>query len=215
MRNFISQKALEDALLFELFDHSQDRDEPIEAEGLRQRLPVAVSKTRTDMAMIELQNQSLVHYETSEYELNGYSILRRGYMQVEKGLSEPSDFFAKYARDKEETLSLSTLNVIPASDRIVTRSDNLPAIKEIESRLKDLESEIKKSNSVEETLDEPKGAVLAEIDAGEALVAGESFRLSKLIGLILPLLRKLADKFSSGAIGKLAGELIEALLKLI
>ena len=215
MANFISQKALEDALLFELFEHAQDSDDPINADGLRERLPVKSSAVRVEMALLELDNQSLLHNETSDYELNGYSIVRKGYIKVEQQLAEPSSYLSRYALNKGETLSLSTLNYIPASDRIVTRADNLPQIEEIEDRLAALEAEIQKSNSVEELLNEPKGAMLAEIDAGEAMLKGESFRLSKLITLIVPLLKKLADKFSSGAIGKLASDLIDALLKLI
>ena len=202
-------------MLFELFAYSQDSDDPIDDTGLRKVLPVRLSTMRVEMAMRELEKQDFVYHGASEYEAHGYTILRKGYMNVEQELSEPSSFMSRYARDKEGTLAVSTLNLVPASDRIVTRKDNLPAIEEIETRLAKLEDEILKSNSVEELLEEPKAAILAELDAGEAMVQGEAFRLNKLIGLIVPLLKKLADKFASGAIGKLAGELIEALLKLV
>jgi hypothetical protein len=111
-------------------------------------------------------------------------------------------------------LRQQTVGTIPASDRFVSRQDNEQIVSKIEDALTDLGKSIEDSNSVETELEEPKEAILGEIDASKALIGRKHFSLRKLVDLIVPLLRKLAEKFGSAAIGKLATELIEALMKL-
>lgn len=102
---------------------------------------------------------------------------------------------------------------VPASDRIVTIGDNQRH--ELASKIDEISSNLAKSNAVKNELGEEADRIVAELKAGRELLAVGSARISALVAVLLKPLRYLAEKFSDGAIGALAGALVVELLKLI
>ena len=212
---FLAQEALEKAVLFRLFDYAQEEEEEIESSDIRRGMHESISLKRLEMALQELSNRRMVTVSPgSEYAPTTYTISRQGYMQVENELKGPESFTSQFALHGDDFLLRHTVGLVPAADRMVSRHDNQPLIVELEEKFKELSSGIEASNSIGEEIEEPKEAALGEIDASLALIKREHFSLRKLVDLVVPLLRKLAEKFASAAIGKLAAALIEALLKL-
>lgn len=106
-------------------------------------------------------------------------------------------------------------DLIPASDRIVTRSDNRAEIEVMESDFHGLVEELDSNNEVSIALGDEKDVINGELRTAETLISQPAFRLSKLSSLVLPALRYLAEKFASGAIGEMAKRLIAAIMGLM
>lgn len=100
---------------------------------------------------------------------------------------------------------------IPASDRVVTLSDNHP----VSMQLRALAEELKVSNSIQVEMGEVAERVNAEIDAAVVLTSAKKVRITALIALLTKSLKFLAEKFAGSAVGTLAAELIKALMKLL
>jgi hypothetical protein len=216
-RGFIAQKGLEEAVLYRLFEYSQEEEKGASVDGVRGMFDTAISAKRVNLALSDLANRSLIDYSSgSHYVEENYSISRKGYMKVEEDLVKPESFIAQYALQGDDWLTLNIVAPgIPASDRIVSRGDNSEAFAKLEANLQTLSEEVQKSNSIEEELGEPKEVVLGEIAASKVMIREGRFRLKRLIALLLPVLSKLADKFASGAIGQLAKQLMDELAKLL
>lgn len=105
-------------------------------------------------------------------------------------------------------------SLVPASDRVVTLTDNRREIEILHLDIKGLSEEISSNNEASIDLGEEKEIIKGELAAAEVLVSQPSFRLARLTALVLPALRYLAEKFASGAIGELAKRIITALAEL-
>jgi hypothetical protein len=103
--------------------------------------------------------------------------------------------------------------LIPASDRIVSREDNQEFWDQIDCDLEALSKEIGQSNESGKTLGDRRMVFTAEIEASRKLISSDMFDAGKLIYLLIPTLRYLVDKFADGAIAALAYKLIEELMK--
>lgn len=103
---------------------------------------------------------------------------------------------------------------VPASDRIVLRSDNQPELDVLHADIGALSNEICTNNEVSVELGDEKDLIQGELKAADTLISQPIFRLSRLTNLILPALRYLAEKFASGAIGEMAKRIIGALIGL-
>lgn len=105
-------------------------------------------------------------------------------------------------------------NSIPASDRVVSISDNRREVELLTSDIKGLVDEISTSNEVGMELGDERDLLKGELIAAETLVSQPVFRLGKLHILVMPVLRFLADKFASGAIGEMAKRIIQLIIDL-
>jgi hypothetical protein len=102
---------------------------------------------------------------------------------------------------------------VPASDRIVTPTDNQRQA--IQATVEQIISEVRASNEVGDTLGDEKQRIEAELVAGGDLVKTSKVRLGAVITVLATPLRYLAEKFSGAAIGELAKKLLDLLWKLI
>jgi DNA-binding PadR family transcriptional regulator len=81
-------------------------------------------------------------------------------------------------------------------------------IEAIRKALEEIENELRGNNEIGEERDLFAG----ELAAARVLAGRDKFRLARLIALIIPMLRYLADKFAGSAIGELAKQLTKLLL---
>ena len=100
----------------------------------------------------------------------------------------------------------------PQADRILSKIDDASLHQQIEIGLREIGQEIGKSNSVAEELGDEKDLIANEIEAAHKLSQADRFRLVRLVALIVPTLRYIADKFGGQAIGELAKRMIQLLL---
>lgn len=116
--------------------------------------------------------------------------------------------------DKTQVEDADENSDVPASDRIVTRSDNRAVVELIEADVRGLNDEISTSNEVGDALGEGRDVIVGELKAAETLLEQPAFRFARLFTLVMPALRFLAEKFAAGAIGEMAKRLINAILGL-
>lgn len=110
--------------------------------------------------------------------------------------------------------STDPLEDIEASDRVVSRSDNLPAIKNIDELINDAKIEINTSNEVGEVLGNEREIISLEFDIAQEVISKPRFRLKSLLNWLLPALKYLSDKFSGSALAEIAKRLVDLLLDL-
>jgi len=210
---FISQDALNDAVLFKLFIHAQKTDKRLNKEEIAKIFKIEVSPKRTELALENLVSRQFV----STYLSNGNSaITGEGYRAVEEQLKKSNSFISMYADNGDEWLSNQTLSRsdVPASDRLVSRSDNEPVIDEIVEGLEKISSELSVNNEIGAVLGDDKQVISSEVEASQVLIKANRFHLSKLFSLLVPALRFLGEKFSGSAIGETAKRLINLIFGL-
>ena len=211
---FITQESLDSAVLFKLFVHAQSSDKRLNKEDISKLFDIPVSPKRVDLALDNLERREQV----SRWLQNGScSIEVTGYRAVEEGLAQPNSFMRRYAEAGDEWLETQTINLsgIPASDRVVLRSDNQKLIDDIEVELDKIETELAKNNEIGDALGGERDVLVGEIEASKVLAKAPSFRLSRLISLMVPALRFLAEKFGGTVVGEAAKHLMKLLFGLI
>ena len=214
MASFIAQEALNNAVLFKLFELAQHADEYHTKDEVAGLFGCPVGTKRVQLAF--------EHWFDSDYALyfsqsGRATISRKGYEHVEKLLKDETSFFRAYLQNGDEWLAEQTIAIgeVPASDRIVSRSHNQATLEKAEEQLEVIVESLKSDNEVGDSLGDEKELILSEAMASKELVKSKSFRLSKLIQLVLPSLRYLAEKFGAAAIGEAAKNLITLLKELV
>ena len=208
--DFIKQQTLNDAVLYKLFVHAQSSGDRLTAAEISTLFSVEVSSKRVSLAVDHLKNSNYV----SKYSSGSISIEAAGYERVENELADDSSVIYQYANFGDKWLGNQTLSNggIPASDRIISKTDNQKEIDEIIGELSTIGVEIDQNNQVGSELGDEKELIKAEIDAVQELTKHDRFRLKSLLNLVLPALRYLSEKFSGAAIGEAAKRLIALLL---
>jgi len=121
--------------------------------------------------------------------------------------------------DAENTSTISAAPpedwMIPASDRIVSRTDNLPQIDEIHEAIGTIRRELAQDNHVGDTMGDDREVVDSELQVAEQVVESSRFRVRSLMGWLLPALRYLAEKFTSSAVSEAAKHLWNLLVSLL
>jgi hypothetical protein len=144
-----------------------------------------------------------------EYFELGDKWLKKVLIGIKKNIDDP-DYAKKYDHNDWDNLPGS----IPASDRVVLRSDNLPKIEELERDLALLKENIRADNDEENKFGGNRDLVNLEIEIAEDIIAKPKFRMASLTGWLMPMLKFLVDKFVSGGIADAAKRLIAYLLDL-
>jgi hypothetical protein len=213
MASYIRQDAMNLAVLFQLFELAQLTDNRVSPEEIAKRFKVPIGAKRIQLALEHLDDDELVSYfiQTSRASIN-----RKGYKYVEDELQKEDSFIALYALQGDEWLGSQTLAQagVPASDRIVSRSDNQQQIEEIAAGIDELVVELKQDNEVGAALGDDRDLIISEANASKELVRGDRFRVARLAQLLVPALKFLADKFGGGAIGELAKRLVSLIVAL-
>lgn len=208
---YITQAALDDAVLFKLFEVAQVDDRALDKTQISKLFDLKISPKRVELSLENLVRQSMV----TGYD-EAYSISRQGYRLVETRLGEDESSIRSYYQFGDEWLASQTISPggAPASDRIVSRSHNQAKIEKLVDGLAGLESEIEKSNEVAVALGNEKEIILGEIAATKTLTIAPTFRLQRLLTLIVPALKFIAEKFSGSALSEAAKQLIKLIFSL-
>jgi hypothetical protein len=212
MREYITQNALNNAVLFKLFEHAQIGDSSISPIELAKKFSIAIGPVRVGLAFSDLSQKDFVNIEINMRSI----ILAKGYNHVEVSLCEEGSFFSNYAEFGDEWLAKQTLsqNGIPASDRIVSRSDNQVALNEVNGWLDNIIEILKTDNVIGDVLGVDRDLILSEANASKEMLKSSRFRLARLVQLLLPALKFLSEKFSGAAIGEAAKHLISLIVAL-
>lgn len=135
----------------------------------------------------------------------GFLLLRTGQKNINAVLREVSDHvFRPLARELRRYIEDGWIDnasdLIPASDRVVTRDDNSsPAQHALAEELIILEDLVAKTNEPIEP--EDREQALAELSAAATLLRPARFRVAPLLTLLRHVLRFLMDKFAGAAVG--------------
>jgi hypothetical protein len=209
--DFIPQVALENAVLFKLFLAAQETDRYVPGQQIVNAFNFEVSQKRITMAFQTLESTEYCYTGDS-----GATISERGYKFVESQLAQDGSSIKLYSELGDDWLSMQSIGAeaVPASDRVITRKDNLPAVEEIETQFGSIQSSLAADNEVGNALGDEREMLIGELAAAETLTKSKKFRLSKLLSLILPALKFLSEKFSGAAIGEAAKKLVNLLLGL-
>ena len=116
--------------------------------------------------------------------------------------------------DPDEVLS-GLQNLVPGSDRVVSRKDNLQKVQSVEEELRSLRSTLQQDNVVGSEIGDEREVIDLELEIAEQVVQRPRFRLKSLLAWLLPALRYLSEKFAGGAIAETAKRLIALLLDFI
>lgn len=210
---FIPQSSLETAVLFKLFVYSQNHDKRLKKEEISKLFDFDLSSKRVELALDRLVESGFVDKSLTS---NTYAITARGYLDVERNLSNGQSGLFQYYQLGDDWLQNQTLPIdgVPASNRIVNRGHNSHEISVIESQLDEISEALRSNNELSDSLGEEKDLIQSEIEASKILVKSPNFRLGRLISLLMPALKFLAEKFASGAVGETAKLLITLLLGL-
>lgn len=205
--NFIAQDALNEAVLFQLFVHAQKTDKRLNKEEVAKLFSIQISPKRAELA---IESLGVKGHVSTWIQSGSSTITSEGYREVENQLKKPGSFIRLYAEHGDDWLNSQTIHDgdVPASDRIVSRSDNQAQIEEIALKLDEIGNDLAVNNEIGSALGDDRGLLQSEIEASKVLVKSEKFRLAKLLSLLGPALKFLAEKFSGSAIGEAAKHLI-------
>lgn len=126
---------------------------------------------------------------------------------IEKELRDPDSVISKYRDKGLEDLEDQLIRArgIPASDRIVLRSDNEPAAEEAVGALADLENELRSnSNEVGDISGDDLEIAIGEVDRLTQMANQRRIRVAPLLALARKTLGWIAEKAGAAGVGDLA-----------
>ena len=143
-----------------------------------------------------------------DVELGGNGEGGRLYALTDQGIETVEELLT------ENGISIANYSPAPEMHRLISKAEEPLLHQEIEQTLQKVANHIRESNEVGNALGDSKDLVSGELEAGAVLTSKDRFRLSRLNALILPTLRFLADKFVGQALGELAKQLTNLLMKI-
>ena len=213
--NFIPQDDIDIAVLYKIFVVAQESDDLLQVDDIVELFEFPIGPKRIDLALQNLASEAWIRRSARGGQ--PATITPLGYKHLEQALVRPDSFAFHYASRGDEWLQRRrlALNGVPASDRIVLKSDNQPAINAISADLDVIESALATDNLLGADLGDERQLIQGEISAAKTLVKQPRFRSARIVELLLPALKYLADKFSGASIGEVAKRLIQLLLELL
>lgn len=213
--NFIPQAHLDNAVLFKLFEEAQKSDDYLVVGEIANLFGFEIGYKRIDIALQNLEGLNSITRRNNSV-ARPSSISPSGYKLIEDALIDKDSFVHQYATLGDSWLQKQRLvpSGVPASNRVVSKSDNRDAFDAISADLETIEAEIASDNQVGAQLGDDRELIIGEISAAKELVKQPRFHLSRIAELILPALKYLSEKFSGAAIGETAKHLIKLLLEL-
>ena len=185
---------IKEAALASLYEHLLTADAESHwflLDDVRELIRPQPSGALLRIAFTALKNEGLIDITYEDGETDLFTLTPRGIEEAEK-------LHGRYFDGSDDVLEISTQK---------------GRVEKIRLALDALEKELRESNELSSELSEnDKDLMSGEVSAARTLVQRKRFRLSRLVALVLPLLRTLADKFSGSAIGEVAKHLIGLLL---
>lgn len=128
MSRYIPQDELEMAVLFKLFDFSQNHSTRLSPAQVAQMFDANISEKRAELALRALERRKHVYTSYSGNGTSASDITEAGYRIVEAALNTAGDFFHQYRMQGDAWLARADADIegIPASDRIVSLNHNDP-----------------------------------------------------------------------------------------
>ena len=188
MAQEITQDEVQARVLEAMFDLANNADGRANCDGLAQSKSLPTLRVKMALERLEKEKkiQAVVFGNPTIY-----TITDVGYRTVEEYRLAPGH----------------NSNVpIPASDRIVTLSDNQKG--ELDSSASDLLEELAKSNAVDGD-EELRERFLAQLSAAKELVRANSVRAYLFYQLVVEVLSKLISTYGKTALGVAAAKLLE------
>ena len=229
-----------DALLVELSKQIIRSSTYFSTEEFGERIAAATDPRIPDTILDNVLSELVEQGFTSEIQDDvGGSFTKLNYTAVNKfvsqQLADPSNFIFRYSQVGQPLLAriverLGNVEIqegsdiptttdpfesVPASDRIVRRSDNEPLVLEIRNDIEEIRKALREDNEIGADLGDEREIVDLELEIADTVLQRPRFRLKSLLNWLLPALSFLAEKFASGAIGEAAKQLVDLLLKLI
>ncbi|WP_454883929.1 hypothetical protein [Sphingomonas oryzagri] len=200
----VSFSEVKNQIVLVLYDYMLTADEesfwysvPAIREGVSPEIPGSFVRRAVDLLVEE---EYLEEGEGDPPHTQIYALTESGLQMAEKVLIQRG-------------IKLQDYTPSPDADRIISRIDDAEALSAIQASLASIAKEVRENNEVAVELGDNKELISAEIEAAEKLTSKDSFRLRPLMGLLLPALRYLSDKFVGQGIGELAKELLHLLIK--
>lgn len=200
---------LADAVLFRLYEFSQEGDGYIEQSSVPMLLNGKISGKQAALALDVLEERNHCYVGHGSYETTA-SINKAGYIEVERQLEEPDSFMSFYSQRGDEWLFESggvIENQIPAADRYVSSQDNQSSVSDIRQKVEALTTAVQADRSNDFDDKEGRLAELAALD----LLLGQTLISVPLVEKILnETVRYLAEKFVDNAVGIAANAVLLA-----
>lgn len=195
--------SLRESVLLILYDYMLTSDHEgfwFGIPAIQDALPANTSGAFTQRALDALISERMVEQGGSDH------LKKDLFALTEHGIKAAEELLQKRGLKVEE------YEPAPESDLILSRIHQPDQHAAVTEGLKQLRSEIGKSNSFDEEMEGNGDLVEAEISAASTLMSAERVRVSRLRGVVLPTLRYLARKFADQSIGELAKKLIALLI---
>ncbi len=197
---FLSFAAVRNEALVTLYraTYASDGQEFFTVEDMLASSGVSVGLVFYRKVLRDLRDSGLVEEDSHDGDGPYYSLTAKGWEVAEKSV-------------QALTQGGDPVEGVPASDRVVTLTDNQR--NEISGDISELSAEISRSNEAGLLLGDQKDRVQAELSAASSLFQASKVRLGALLAVLATPLRFLAEKFSGSAIGELAKKLLEEIWK--
>jgi hypothetical protein len=200
----ISISEIKQQVVLTLYDYMLTSDEEaywFSIQAIREALEPGVSGALARIALDGLKKEGSVDEGFDDSNLLAtFSLTERGILVAEQAIMTRG-------------IDLKEYSPAPSADRILTRLDDLARIQRIEGAISEIGKELRENNEVAAALGEDRDILAGEVAAAEVIVSRERFRRYRLIALLVPTLRYLADKFIGSAVGEAAKRLIKLLLE--
>ena len=187
--------ALKDAAIASLYEHLLTAEADaywFQLEDVREQIRPKPSGALLQIALMALQNDDQLVEITYE---GGEDVL---FTLTAEGIEVAEELHSQF---------------FETSSDIVDVSSQRNRIEEVRTLLDQLETELRENNEISSSLEsDEKDLLVGEVAAAQVLAGRERFRLSRLIFLIMPMLKFISDKFARAAIGELAKQLMKLLL---
>jgi hypothetical protein len=141
-------------------------------------------------------------------------ITSKGIRAVEKDLKDQKSIVSIFQRDGFDGSSISfvDLSTVPASDRLVSLSDNEPDAAQARIAVEELKHKLEQINDIPEKLIPFREVAINEVDLLSSLINGSVVRAATVVALARKLLPWLADKAGGAAISELAKRALSTIL---
>ena len=190
---------LKDDVLLILYDYMLTSDHEgfwFDIPSITEALPPSASGAFVQRALGALIAEKLVEQGGSDvFKPDLFALTEHGIAKAESLI-------------EERGIEVDEYEPAPDADLILSRLHEPEKFAEVVDTLKELESEIEKSNSFATETDENDDIIRGEIKAANTLMTATRVRVSRLRSLALPTLRYLAKTFGDKSIGELATRLI-------
>jgi hypothetical protein len=222
LKQYLPQGTVNTLVLGLLFRHAQTDDGEVYEEAIISSFEGWIGRARIVISVESLFDSDYIKF-TNDFGENRYMITRSGYQKGEELYlaDEPNGTLRRLVDQGVASIFSATEldgsiaeGSVPASDRIVSRSDNLEVIEALTDDLEALGEEIQSNNEIGAALGDDREVIGHELAVARDTLDKERFRISSLLAWLLPALRFLAKRFAGTSVDEIAVRLIQALEKL-